>query len=312
MSVGIEQHPYIGVPVSDEIERPGLEGRFRFKPLSGDRYEIYHPFHGMARIGDQSTITDRSLDAAAVVLFQRMPFLIDSMKLNRPRRFETRLFAGEYAQLSHCYSLGRLAVEFGGGPMDVLDALFNDASHVHNGHQAEDNYQGHGQENLHDHERARFFQRAGILDAMIEAGALQARSAGIYVGNTRLTIDKLLSEDEVTIRRSFLSNKHSARRLDADRFEYNEYERLLTHWASHMDMPEPGRVPLALASLSLDAIARRIILEDGEGDQLVFTDEEAAMNSSVDYVRHNSEHWCEPVQDLLNDILNLAERYFFV
>ncbi len=312
MQVGIEQNDFISVPVPDGYEPPAEEARFRFKELSGDRVEVYHPFHNTTILGDASTIPDRSLDAAAVVLFKHMPYLIDSKKLNRPHRFETRPFAGEYAQLSHCYSLGVLGVEFGGGPMDVLDGFYNDASHLHNGHQADDNYQGHGQEDLHDRERARFFERAGITEHLIEAGAFRRTSNGIYFGQTRLTIDRLLSEDEVTVRRSFLSNKHVSRRMDADRFQYNEEERFLMHWAANGNKPEPGRIPKALAELSLSSIARRIVLDDNEGDQLVFTDDQAALSAAQDYIRHNAEHWNEPVQDLVNDLLNIAERHFFL
>lgn len=312
MAVGIEQNDFIGVPVPEGYERPAEEARFRFKELNGDRVEVYHPFHNTTILGDASTIPDRHLDAAAVVLFKHMPYLIDSKKLNRPHRFETRPFAGEYAQLSHCFSLGVLGAEFGGGPMDVLDAFYNDASHLHNGHQADDNYQGHGREDLHDRERARFFERAGITEKLIDAEAFRRTSSGIYFGHTRLTIDRLLSEDEVTIRRSFLSNKHSARRMDADRFQYNEEERFLIHWAANSSKPDPGRIPRALADLSLSTIARRVEVTDGEGDQLMFTDDQAALEAAKDYVRHNAEHWNEPVQDLVNDLLNIAERYFFV
>jgi hypothetical protein len=312
MAVGIEQNSFIGVPVSDEVERPASNALFKFRHLNNDRVEVYHPFHGTTILGNGEAFMDSSMDAAATVLFGKMPYLVDSMKLNRPRKYETRLFAGEYPELSHCFSLGLLAVEFGGGPMDILDALYNDASKMYNGHQGDDNYQGHGREDLHDRERAKFFERAGITEALIEAGTLRREVSGIYVGRTRLTIERLLSEDEATVRASFLSNKHKNRPLDADRFQYNEEERWLVNWAANKNMPDPSRIPFALAGLALDSISRRLVLEDGEGDQLVFTNEQAAWDSSVDYIRHNTEHWTEPVQDLVNDILNLAERYFFL
>src|ERR1700757_590433 len=109
MAVGIEQEQFVGVPVPAEFERPASEARFMFRELSGDRIEVRHPFHGTNILGNASTFTDTSMDAAAVVLFREMPFLVDCMKLNRPRRFETRPFAGEFAQLSHCFSLGVLS-----------------------------------------------------------------------------------------------------------------------------------------------------------------------------------------------------------
>jgi hypothetical protein len=312
MALGIESGDYIGVPVPAGIERPDPEALFRFRYLNNDRIEVHHPFHGTTIIGNGEAFGSASMDAAAVVLFQEMPFLVDCMKLNRIRAYETRLFAGEYPELSHCFSLGVLSTEFGGGPMDVLDAFYNDASKIYDGHQGDDNYQGHGSEDLHDRERASFFERAGIIKALIEAGTLRRELSGIYVGPTRLTIDRLLSEEEVTVRASFLSNKHPARRLDADRFQYNAEESWLNRWAANRKMPEPGRIPIALAELSLSSVSRRVVLEDGEGDQLVYTDDQAAFNDALEYIRHNTEHWTEPVQDLVNDILNLAERYFFV
>ncbi len=312
MAVGVEQNDFIGVPVPQDLERPSPAALFRFRELNNGRVEVYHPFHGTTTLGSGEAFTDSSLEAAAIVLFHEMPFLVDSMKLNRPRKYETRLFAGEYPQLSHCFSLGLLAVEFGGGPMDVLEALFSDASHIYDGHQGDDNYQGHGLENLHDEDRTEFFERAGITEALIESKTLRRKVSGIYVGRTRLTIDRLLSEDEVTVRPSFLTNKHPSRRLDGDRFQYNEEERWLVNWSLNRHMPDPGRIPFALAALSLDSIVRRVVREDGEGDQLIFTNEQAAMNFTQDYIKNNAEHWTEPVQDLVNDTLNLAERYFFL
>src|ERR1700685_1805767 len=117
-TIGIEQRDYVGVPVPEAYERPAIEARFRFREINGNQVEVHHPFHGPKILGNASAIEDSSIDKAAVVLFREMPYLIDCMKLNRPRRFETRPFAGEYSQLSHCFSLGLLSVEFGGGPMD--------------------------------------------------------------------------------------------------------------------------------------------------------------------------------------------------
>ena len=260
-----EHGNYIGVPVPEGYERPALDARFHFREANGDKIEVHHPFHGLTVLGDASTIRDPSIDRAAVVLFKEMPYLIDSMKLNRIRRFETRPFAGEYPQLSHCFSLGILAVEFGGGPMDILDGLYNDASHTRSGHQDDDNYQGHGRENLHDTERAQFLKRAGIIEKLIEAEAFRRTATGVYVGNTRLAIDQLLSEEDVTVRRSFLSNKHKARRLDADRFQYSEEERFLIHWAANAGKPHPERIPRALAELSMQSVARLVVPENDEG-----------------------------------------------
>ena len=69
--------------------------------------------------------------------------------------------------------VGVLAVDFAGNPLDILDGFYNDASQTYDGHQGDDNYQGHGRENLHDYERASYLVRAGIVDALIEAEALR-------------------------------------------------------------------------------------------------------------------------------------------
>ena len=312
MSVGVESNPYIGVPNGSQEEHLSTDVAFHFKYLSDDRVEVHHPFHGTVILGNGSVIDNSAADRAGVVLFQQMPYLIDSKKLNRPAEFETRTFAGQYAELSHCFSLGMFGHAMGGGPLDIIDGFYNDASKTHDGHQSDDNYQGHGHEDLHDKIRASFFERAGIIDALEDAGALVRRKAGLFIGTTRLTLNTLLDEDEVVIRRSFLSNKHVARRLDADRFQYSAEEALLFGYAKHLDGQNPGRVPLAMAEVALDSIARKIVLHDDEGDQLVFSDPETAMAFSMEYAEQNSEHWCEPVQDAVNDILNLAERYFFI
>jgi len=229
--MSVEQEPYIGVPVSSEFERPGLEGRFHFRYLSNDRVEVQHPFHGPVTLGDCSSIDSMAVDRAGVVLFQEMPYLIDSMKLNRPRRYETRLFGGEFSQLSHCFSLAMFTQEMGGGPMDMLDAYFNDATQFYDGHQGDDNYQGHGKETHHEEIRPDFYGRAGILSAMEKAQALQRANGGLFVTKTKLNISRFLNEDEMVIRRSFLSNKHPSRRMDCDKLQYNEEERLYISWA---------------------------------------------------------------------------------
>lgn len=286
---------------------------FRYKELNhGDRFSVYHPFHGPFTVGDRSAFPDPISDAAASVLLRDLAYLTDCRKLNRVSRFETRPYASEFSQMAHCISLGIISLQFGGGILDTLDGLLNDASHVYDGHQADDNYQGHNREDLHDFDRPNFFSRAGVIKSLTQAEVLRPNGLGHYIGTTRLHIASILDEDDVSVRRSFLSNKHPQRRMDGDRFQYNEEERLLINFArSHTDH-DPARVPLALAEAALQSVSRMVIIQDDEGDQLVFEDPRVAFESTMDYIGHNSEHWCEPVQDLVNDLLNLAERYFFV
>lgn len=305
---------YIGVPEPDLNldERPPLDARFYFRDAGDGKFEVHHPLHGTVTFGNNTDIENSSIDRAAVTLLRYMPFLMDTRKLNRIRRFETRPYAGEYPELSHCISLGLIGQYMGGGPLEVLDGLWNDTSKIYDAHQGDDNYQGHGNEDRHDQDRASFFVRAGVMDALEEAKALRRRNQVLYLGKTGLSIGKLLDEDEVTVRRTFMSNKHEARRMDADRLQYLVEESLLLGTAKHKGMPSPAKVPLSLARRTLNGTARRIELEGNEGDQLVYLDSGLALYDSIEYVRHNSEHWCEPVQDLVNDLLNLAERYFFL
>lgn len=311
MRMGVETGPAFGV-VETGADRPAPEVRFSVQPLNDDRFQIKHPFHGPRTFGDGSVFSDRFIDKAAALLLDTLPYLADSRKLNRISRFETRPYAGEFAQLSHCVSLGIMAAEFGGGPMDMFDGLYNDATHVYDGHQGDDNYQGHGLEDLHDYVRNDFYQRAGLIDRFVEEGVLRANGHGYHFGNTRLYIGTLLGEDEATVRNSFMSNKHPARRMDDDRFQYNEEELLLIELFRHRHDKDPKRVPLAMAEAALQSIQRAVIVEDGEGDQLVFADVDLAARATVGYGEHNAMHWCEAVQDLINDMLNLAERYYFV
>lgn len=312
MSLSVETGPKLGIIQPENADRPPEEVRFSVQPLSGDRFSVHHPFHGPFNVGDTSVFADRHVDKAAAILLRNLTYLIDSRKLNRPYRFETRPYASDFAELSHCVSLGLMGSEFGGGPMEVFDGLWNDASKVHDGHQGDDNYQGHGNETLADLIRGDFFQRAGIIKAFVDEGVLRPNGHGYQFGRTRLYLETLLEEDEATVRRTFMSNKHPARRMDNDKFQYNEEERFLTELWRHRHSKDPMRVPKALAAAAIDNVQRMIILDDGEGDQLVFTDVEVAERSSLAYVEQNALHWTEPVQDLVNDLLNLAERYFFV
>jgi hypothetical protein len=309
--MGVETGEPFGV-VESGPNRPSPDVRFSVQPLTDGRFQIRHPFHGPRTFGDGSVFSDKYIDTAAALLLDTLPYLADSRKLNRTGRFETRPYAGEYAQLSHCVSLGIMAAEFGGGPLDVFDGMYNDATHIYDGHQGDDNYQGHGLENFHDYVRNDFYQRAGLIKRFVEEGVLRANGHGYHFGNTRLYIGTLLSEDEATVRNSFISNKHPARRMDDDRFQYNEEEQFLTDLFRHRHDKDPRRVPLAMAEAALASIQRAVIVEDGEGDQLVFADLDLAVRSTLGYSEQNAMHWCEPVQDLINDMLNLAERYYFV
>ncbi|MCA9333060.1 hypothetical protein KDA00_04280 [Candidatus Saccharibacteria bacterium] len=309
--MGVETEGQFGV-IETGPERPPIGARFCVEPLSDSRFQVRHPFHGPRTFGDGSVFSDRFIDTAAVLLLDTLPYLVDSRKLNRISRFETRPYAGEFAQLGHCVSLGIMGAEFAGGPLDVFDGLYNDASHVYDGHQGDDNYQGHGKENFHDLQRHDFYTRSGLIDRFLQEGVLSRNGHGHHFGNTRLYIGTLLDEDESTVRNSFMSNKHPARRMDEDRFQYNEEERLLIELFRHRNDKDPLRVPFALAQAAINGIQRSVIVEDGEGDQLVFMDPELAAMSATAYGEHNALHWCEAVQDLVNDLLNLAERYFFV
>lgn len=310
MRMGVESEPAFGL-IEQQAERPPIEARFSVEPLSESRFLVRHPFHGPRVFGDGSVFSDRHVDTAAALLLETLPYLADSRKLNRVARFETRPFAGEYAQLSHCASLGIMGAEFGGGPMDTFNGMFNDAPHVYDGHQGDDNYQGHGKENLHDYQRPDFYARAGLILRFIEEGVLRPNGHGYHFGNTRLYIGTLLDEDEAVVLNSFMSNKHPTRRMDNDRFQYNREEALFRDLFRHRNDKDPLRVPMALAAAALDSVQRLVVVEGGEGDQLVFSNDEVAEREARSYGEFNALHWCEGVQDLVNDLLNEAERYFF-
>lgn len=310
--LGMEKEPYLMTPGLEHVPELPEGSQFRFRYLNGDKVLVEHPFHAPTTLGDRSAFETPFLDDAAVVLFRELPYLLDTRKLSRPDQLATRPLAGRYSELSHCFSLAMLAKESGGGPADILDALWNDAVKLYCGHQGDDNYWGHNHEDGHDLERPDFFRRAGIIDAFLDAGVLRMKGETLYVGDTLLSIDTLLNEDEATVRATFISNKHHERRMDADKFQYNEEERYLMNLAANRGKADPMRLPRAMAQLSLDSVARRIVRENGEGDQLIFIDQTAAELSSYDYVRNNTEHWTEPMQDLVSDMLNVGERYLFL
>lgn len=310
--MGVESTRSFGIIEPLERERPPEQALFSVRPLNGDRYQIEHPFHGPKIIGDGSVFSDKYIDSAAALLLHDLPYLADARKLNRIGRFETRPYAGYYSQLSHCASLGIMGAEFGGGPLDIFDGLYNDAPHIYDGHQGDDNYQGHGLENLHDKSRGDFFKRSGLMKHFVEQGVLRPNSHGFHFGNTRLYIGTLLDESEASVRRTFMSNKHPARRYDGDRFQYSQEETLLVELFRHRNSKDPTVVPFALAAKALEDIQRLVVVEAGEGDQLVFSDISTGERAAIAYAELNALHWCEPVQDLVNDVLNLAERYFFV
>lgn len=304
----------IGVPVPEGFDRPDPEARFTVTYHPGGTVGVYHPLHGDMKFGDQSTMPTKASDMAAVVLLTTMPYLIDSMKLNRPAEYATRPFAGEYCQLSHCISLGVLAMRNGGDGMAILNALFNDAAHIYDGHQGDDNYGGHGQEDFHDRQAASFLQRAGIVDALLRAGVLRRTPDGVLFGDTRLAVPRLLDETEANFLVTFLNNKHRARRLDADRAQYSAEEQILVDAALNQrrGLQHPARAAIDLARQEVENPVRMTIVEGNEGDQLVFTRPDVARRAAINYANHNALHWCEPVQDLVSDLLNLAERYFFL
>ncbi|HSX47057.1 MAG TPA: hypothetical protein VLF87_03675 [Patescibacteria group bacterium] len=299
MSLSLEQGSVVGVPAPLDVERPDPHERFWFRYLSGDRVEVHHPFHGMTTLGDRSRFPDPAVDDAMVIGFQNMPYLVDSMKLSRIRKYETHKGAGEYAQLSHAFSLACIARVMGGGPQDILEGYYNDFSHAYDGHAAEDNYQGHGKETLADTLRVTFFERAGLMDSFVEQGVVEGEN--MFLRGTRLVCLNFLEENAAKARRSFLNNNHRARRLDGDRFQYNAEEDFYTDRKRRFQTEQ-----------SLSFVVRMIVPEGDEGEQLAYTDGKTAYEDSISYMRKNLEHWCEPVQDLLSDMLNFAERYFFV
>ncbi len=305
----IEDPTYYGVP-DYGMERPELEYRFHFRYLSGDRVEVHHPFHGVETVGNRSVFPDPVIDDAIAIAFQELPYLVDAMKLSRPRPYETRPYAGEYAQLSHCYSLAVIGRELGGGPLDILYAKYNDASHTEGGHEDDDLVQGHGRETFHDISRGSFFERSGLLKRFIDEGIFVGPHR--YLRGTRLICHDFLGELSMEARRSFLSNNHPARRMDGDRFQYNQEESMLNALATSPRDEFSRRSVEFFSQQTLDMMARKPVPDDGEGEQLVFVNSKVAFRSTVNYVRNNSEHWVEPMQDLVSDLLILAKKYFFV
>lgn len=299
MQVEREPAQFIGTPVLEDLPRPDPEDRFLFRYLSNDRVEVRHPFHGPVILGDQSAFPDPAVDDLMVQIFEMYPYMVDSMKLNRTRRFETHRFAGEYPQLSHGFSLACIARVMGGGPLDVIEAMANDLSHTHGGHGDEDLFQQHGQENIHDLTRVPFFKRSGFTREAIRRE--------IFVGphqmlrGTRMVCTNILEEQTMDIRRTFLNNNHKSRRFDADRWQYNDEEDYHT-----------GRISRDDSDKSLASVVRLTVPLDNEGEQLVYTDTDTGFSSSKRYMRKNAEHWMEPVQDLISDATNVLKAYLFV
>lgn len=301
-----ETEPYIGVVSTDGVPELPKQQRFGFKYLEGDRVEVYHPFHGTQIIGNRSVFPGAVMDDAAVVLFQELPFLADAMKLSRPRRFETRPFAGEFGQLSHCYSLGVLAVEMGGSIVEVLEAQYNDASHRYSGHNADNQFQSIGKETQADRIRPAFFKRAGVIDALRERGVLEGPMNRVR-GTKFIYGHEFMSDESLSARSNFVDNSHPSRPLDLDRFQYATEEKLYLSSATNEHLFDG----LDYTSWrSLEHVLRTIL--PGSGDQLVFKNGGALLDLGFDYARHNSEHWNEPLQDVLSTLLNVIEQYFFV
>ena len=244
------------------------------------QYEVFDQLYGEPLMLGAGALGSQPLDEF-VVQSLTINGLGSVRQLSNIEQFSTKPNTARWSRAQHQLGAAMMASYFGGSRDEVLYMAVHDMAHRVGSHKVDDLLQGRGLEDQHDLDRARVLRATG----------LQELAAELWRSNA-----PCLAEFEPA--HGFTNWPSRSGLLEVDRLEYILRESM--QWVV------TEQEALAL----FDSVKR--VPESKHGDVLAVNDAEAATRLSMLQTRLFSEHWSEPVNDLIDELHNTALRYVLV
>lgn len=240
------------------------------------------------RIGDGSSFKDPRVESFLFHSVQHQIHHLDIRQLSLPEHIETRPGAGRYSRLGGVLDSAKILADMGATYEQIAQTLISDFAHPVGSHLRGDFLGGdYAQQETHDSDLWDFLKGSGYVSYLIKNGVLDEQN---YLSGSYTTLFNL-------------ADPRNPRRYDitecprpdpnADRIEFTLHEGVLIH-----DPKEVQKV--------LDHVMR---IETADGERMAFTDVDAARLVFTLAVRHQSEHWAEPMHRFQEELLLFIDRH---
>ncbi len=283
LSAGVYKTPHIGgietYSAAETVIEVDVDGLlYVTSPLQEDSFVI----------GDQSTFKDPRTDTFLKLAIEHQLHHLDVRQLSLPEHLETRPGAGRYSRLGGVLDSARILARMGATHEQMVQTLISDFAHPAGSHLRGDFLTGDYQtQDTHDGALWSYIVGSGLYDYLQQHGAVD--DAGLLAGS-QYTLEQLA--DPRTPRRHDITECPRPD-ANADRLEFTLHEGVLIH-----DPKEVQEV--------LDHVIR---VETADGERMAFTSAEAARLVFKLAIRHQSEHWGEPMHRFQEELILLIDRY---
>lgn len=255
--------------------------------------EVHDPlFEAPYRFGDRSLVSDPTADEYVVATWRHHLVGMSTRQLSNTETFETKAGTGRWSRQQHMLSTAAMTALDHGTPLEIMQMVTHDAGHIVGSHQADDLLMARGHENAHDGRLLTLARRNSFIDRLLETGLIDA--AGNF-SNLDAHIDDVLDLSRTP--NSHISWPGTTGCLEQERKQYLGHEGAI--WGF-------GAATMREALTHL-----RRLPDTPHGDHLVFDDVDAAIIYSVSQIRCVSEHWEEPPNDIIDELLITAHRRMF-
>lgn len=246
------------------------------------------------RIGDGSLIKDPTAEAIAIENWRYNARSLSTRQLTDVRPFTTKLGTDRWSRMGHELSVAAMTTRFGGSPIEIVSATMHDEGHRVASHRTDDLLAGRGSENDHDKSLVGYFQRNGFLRHLQSKGLIDEKGIIPAYG---VGLTSIIDRDEKTLPRSHTNQPSWTMSLEDERLQYIAEEACI--W-----IYEP--------KLVREGLRHALRAEHPEhGDNIVFDDPEAARLFQIAQTRCSSEHWTEPLNNIIDELLMTVDRRLF-
>lgn len=220
---------------------------------------------------------------------------LDTRQLSIPERFETRDNGGRMDRLTTLVESAALIAKLGGTLEQIAQVMMSDINVTVDSHRIGDHLEGdYMTESTRDDDIVDYAYRSGLHDALVGRGVIDLN--GKLAGSHVILYD--------------LANPNKPRRNDiaecprpdqnADRTPFTLIEG--AYLVSHSDILD------AVKSL----IRVEVCNENGEGEERIASNSPEAARLLYELsVRHATEHWGNPNQKVILELITLADKYRF-
>jgi hypothetical protein len=219
--------------------------------------------------------------------------LLDVRQLSTPERFETRDGAGRMDRLTTLLDSGRMVAEPLGGTFEqVVQVLVSDASVTVGSHRLGDHLEGdYSTQSARDTDIGDYITRSGLLQALVDGYVCD--SQGNLAGSPYDIFT--LAQPNTPRRHDIVECPRPYSNADRDPFTWIEGLYLLPQ----RDINEAMR----------HLIRAEVQTPQGIEERIAYTDIDTARQLYLLSVRHQSEHWGNAEQNLVEELVSTADKH---